>query len=468
MPDAHHDARAMSSQRRWWIGGGICLAVLAATVLAALISLRRDLSPSECVKLEQLKSVSIAHLENGRYPQKRESGQGEWARAEAGFEELAQKLPGDPLGPRNLAVTRLLELRESQTSAASALEAADLMLQLEDKSAPAHLLAGQIALEAGDHPRAVAELARAAELAPNDAAVWYAVSRLLLESQDEAEKQRGYEALGRAFQAGSGNLFLLANWLAAQTRQRDPQLSETLQTLRETLTRHPVLIEQLQRGGPIADPLAAVDRALQAVEKQQWEQAAEALTLAEALRAANGTLPDQRQIDQDPLVLVRHEFRVPCRDRVAMAEPEPIEVKFNELPAPLQLPPLLGVADVKLADFDLDGRLGHRRPARDGPGDLQSSPTAGRLASHRGQSAPRGLFTPPVGRPRSGRTASLSDRFGFRPVQDADGASAKSCRRSELELLVFGKAGVAILRSEPAEDERSRSLKSKFPKPWPA
>lgn len=463
MPDAHHAARATSSQRRWWIGGGICIAVVGATVLAALISLRRDLSPSECIKLEQLKSVAIAHLENGRYQQNRESRQGEWARAEAGFEELAQKLPGDPLGPRNLAITRLLELRASQVSAASALEAADLMLQLEDKSAPAHLLASQIALEADDHPRAVAELARAAELAPNDAAVWYAVSRLLLQSQDEAEKQRGYEALGRAYQAGPGNLFLLANWLAAQLRQRDPQLVDTLRALRETLNRHPVLIDQLRRGGPIADPLAAVDRALQAVEKQQWEQAAEALALAEALRAANGTLPDRRQVDQDPLVLVRHEFLVPCRDRVAVAESEPIEVKFNELPAPLQLPPLLDVADVKLADFDLDGRLDvvvlretaleiYSRPQRQGDWRrIAASPLPAGFSRLL-------LADLDQGNPRRSQTAP-----GSEPVQDAGAGAAEACRRSELELLVFGKAGLAILRSEPAEDERSRSLKVEIP-----
>ena len=464
MPDAQHDARAPSSQRRWWIGGGICIAVLGATVLAALISLRRDLSPIECVKLEQLKSVAIAHLENGRYQQKRENGQGELRRAEAGFEELSQKLPGDPLGPRNLAVTRLLELREKLTSAASALEAADLMLRLESKSASAHMLAAQIALEAGDQPRAVAELARAAELAPNDAAVWYAVSRLWQGSEDEAEKQRGYEALGRAFDAQPGNLFLLASWLAAQARRRDPQLSETLQTLRETLNRHPVLIEQLQRGGRIADPLSAVDRALRAVEQQHWEQAAESLTLAETLRAASWTLSDERQIDQDPLVLLRHEFRVPCRDRIAVAEPEPIEVNFNEFPVSLQLPPLLGVVDVRLADFDLDGRLDVvvlRETVLEIYGRPRQQEDWRRIAA---SPLPPGFSSVlPADLNDDARSLSVGDSDS-EPVQDSAEAAAKSCRSSELELLVFGEAGLAVLRGRPSEDGRSRSLEFEVPK----
>lgn len=437
------------------------MAVLGATVLAALISLRRDLSPSECVKLEQLKSVAIAHLENGRYQQKRESGQGELTRAEAGFEELTRKLPGDLLGPRNLAITRWLELREELTSAASALQAADLMLQLEDKSASAHLLAGQIALDAGEQPRAVAELARAAELAPNDAAVWYAVSRLWLESQDEAEKQRGYEALERAYEADPGNLFLLANWLAAQFQQRDPQLSETLQTLRETLTQDAILIDELRARGQIADPLAAIDRALLAVEKRQWELAAEAMTLAEALRAESRALRDQGRVDRDPLASVLHEFRVPCRERIVVAEVEPIEVAFNEFPAPQQLPPLLGVSDVKLADFDLDGRLDvvalretvveiYGRPQEHGDWRrIVASP----LPSGFARVLPADLE----------QDARSRSQIGPEPARGAEGASARSCRRADLEFIVYGEAGLAILRNESTEDERSRSLKVESP-----
>jgi hypothetical protein len=97
-----------SPKRRFWIGAGVVLSIVAATLLAACVSFRRDLSPNECFKLEQLKNVSIAHLENGRHTEKRGAGQGDLAKADAGFAELAAKLPSDPLGPRNLAIAILL------------------------------------------------------------------------------------------------------------------------------------------------------------------------------------------------------------------------------------------------------------------------------------------------------------------------------------------------------------------------
>jgi len=159
MPETPNAQAMPHRRRRFWIMGIVVTAIVAATVLIALISFRHDVSPDQCAKLEQLKNISIAHLENGRHKEKRGAGQGSLAKADLGFAELAEKLPSDPLGARNLAITRLLELQEKSVEPSRALEAVEMALKLENDSATVHLLAGQIALAAEDQARAVSNSA---------------------------------------------------------------------------------------------------------------------------------------------------------------------------------------------------------------------------------------------------------------------------------------------------------------------
>jgi tetratricopeptide (TPR) repeat protein len=384
-----------SSKRRFWIAGGVILSIIAATVLIAVVSFRHDVSPNECIKLEQLKNVSIAHLENGRYKEKRGAGQGDLAKADAGFLELAEKLPADPLGPRNLAITRLLELQDKQIAPEGALEAADLLLKLENDSASAHLLAGQLAEAAHDKPRAAAEFAKASELAPTDADIWFRISRFWIESPDEADQTRGREALARAYQAAPDNLFLQQAWLSAQAEAHDPEMVQTLSQVRQLLAARPGLVDDLRKHARIADPLAFVDEALTAAEQGRPAVAeGRARQLANVIRAETWSLNDLRRVDRDPLEYILSDFQVPCDDKTLEVE-APIEVKLVELAAPKQLPPLLGLQDISLADFDLDGRLDVivLREAlvevygRAGDGDELSAPSAGRSRSGRSRAA---------------------------------------------------------------------------------
>jgi tetratricopeptide (TPR) repeat protein len=480
MPDTNSSA-PRSSNKRLWILGGILLASVGATVLVALISVRRDVSPDECLKLEQLKNISIAHLENGRHKEKRGIGQGELSRADDGFAELAKKLPNDPLAVRNLAITRLLELRDKQISPERAEQAAEQMLAMEERSPDAHLLAGYIAAEAGNQPRAVAELARAAELAPEDASIWYAISRLWTDSQDDAEKQRGYEALGRALRAEPDNLFLQAAWITAQARAKDPELAETLTALRETLASKPALNENLRKHGRISDPLALVDEAQEAVKSNQWAVAGRVLGLANVIRAETWSLNDLRRVDRDPLEFIHYDFRTPCEDNRAAARTAPHEVKFNELPASQQLPPLLGVADARLADMDLDGLLdivalretsveiyGRANVGSDWRPVASSPLPAGLtrlLLVDLDQDDPEQPGTSAYAQ-RGAAGKQLAEKGGERRPSvggaepRGDRTPTKPCHRTDLDVVAYGDAGFVILRNELNADGQSRVLKT--------
>lgn len=476
-PNAHVSP---NSRRRLWIACGIVVSIAAAVVLVAFISFRHDVSPDQCIKLEQLKNVSIAHVENGRHKEKRGSGQGSLAKADAGFAELAAKLPGDPLGARNLAITRLLELQDKSIAPQRALEAAEAALKLENDSAAVHLLAGRISQEAGDRVRANSEYDRAAELAPGDAAIWFALYRYWTDSPDEADQKRAYEALGRAYQAAPENLFLEAVFATEQVRAKDPQIVQTLARLRQTLASHPGLTENVSKHGRLADPLAYIDEAAAAIEKDQWPLAQSRVGgLANVIKAETWSLNDLRRVDRDPLEYLLHDFREPCEASLTEAESPAIAVKFNEYPASEQLPALLGLADIELADFDLDGEL-DVIVLRDSLVEVYSR-TGGKewrlIASATLPAVCSGLLVADLdqddpdqpgtkayvrrqaaGKPAAGEGPKAPDGAGEKPL-GADRDARKICHRTSLDVAAYGPGGIVLLRNDFDPETQTRTLK---------
>lgn len=475
MPETPNAQASPHRRRRLWIMGVVAISIVAATALIAVISFRHDVSPDQCAKLEQLKNISIAHLENGRHKEKRGAGQGSLAKADLGFAELAATLPSDPLGARNLAITRLLELQEKSVEPSRALEAADMALKLENDSAAVHLLAGQIALAADDKGRAVSEFSRAAELAPADASVWYSISRLWGASPDEEDEKREHEALGRAYQAAPENLFLLASWVTAQARAEDPQVAQTLAQLRQTLVAQPALAENVAKRGRLPDPLAYVDEALAAVEKGQWPAAQLLIRgLANVLKAETWSLNDLRRVDRDPLEYVLHDFREPCQATVAEGETPAIDVKFNEFAAPQQLPSLIGVADIELADMDLDGEL-DVVVLRDNAVEVYSrgdgkewrtivtaalpAKCAHFVLADFDQDDPEQPGTSAYARRQAaGKSAPAANKNPPGATQ-ADASGSKVCHRTSLDIAAYGQVGIVLIRNEFDPEKKNRTLK---------
>jgi len=475
MPETPNAQAMPHRRRRFWIMGIVVTAIVAATVLIALISFRHDVSPDQCAKLEQLKNISIAHLENGRHKEKRGAGQGSLAKADLGFAELAEKLPSDPLGARNLAITRLLELQEKSVEPSRALEAVEMALKLENDSATVHLLAGQIALAAEDQARAVSEFGRAAELAPADAAIWYSISRLWADSPDEEDQKRGHEALGRAYQSAPDNLFLLASWVTAQARAEDPQAAQTLAQLRQTLVAQPALAENVAKRGRLPDPLAYVDEALAAVEKGQWPAAQVPIrSLANVLKSETWSLNDLRRVDRDPLEYVLHDFREPCQAVVAEGETPTIDVKFSEFAAPQQLPSLIGVADIELADMNLDGEL-DVVVLRDNALDVYSR-SGGKewrtiftatlpvkcahfVLADLDQDDPEQPGTPAYTHRQAAGKSAPPAHENPSDAAKADLAGSKICHRTGLDVAAYGPEGIVLIRNEFDPEQESRTLK---------
>ncbi|HEX5500605.1 MAG TPA: VCBS repeat-containing protein, partial [Thermomicrobiales bacterium] len=224
---------------------------------------------------------------------------------------------------------------------------------------------------------------------------------------------------------------------------------ETLQALRQLLTSQPWLAENIRRraaAADAADPLAWVDEASAAAKRGQWPAVqAPILALAAAVRDESWSLEDRRRVEPDPLEYAIYDFRDPCDDKNVDESP-PIEVKLNELASPQQLPPLLGLNDIKLADFDLDGRLDVVALRE------TSIEVYGRAA---GSDEWRAICRAAL--PASYRCLLLADLDQDDP-EPLPSARRPSCHRAGLDAAVYGDAGVLLLRNVFDAERRTRAL----------
>jgi hypothetical protein len=463
-----------------WKWSAALTASFGALVLAAVFSFRDDLSPSECEALEARKNLALAHLENP-------PGRQQLAEADALFESIARRLPGDPLPLRNLAITRFLELVSAPDdgrplAAARAKLAAERLLKLDGDSAVPHLLAGKIYHAARDEPRAMSEISRATELAPLAPAIWYDLYRLQKDSDDAAVRQQAGSALARAFEAAPGNLVVQIASLETQASAHDAAIRETLARLKSTLATMPGLIANIdQRShGAIADALVEIDQISQAAAAGDWPDVIRRTRrLANMIKAENWTKSDLRRIERHPLEYVLHDFDTRCPSPAhpgGPADAHTLAVRLVEFPADARLASdMPGIDDLELADFDLDGRLDaivlragkvevYSRGAKQAwrriaerelpPGithllvadfdrdDPQQPGTAAHdLALRRQPKAKRG--SPIRGRPAD--------------ADDAD-ASPTVCHRADLDIAAYGTAGIVLLRNDLADEGEERSL----------
>jgi len=460
------------------IVAAICLLVVAV----AYFSFRNDLSPQECERLESKKNVAVGYLENGPLAPHRPNKLPEAATL---FEELAQARPGDPLAARNLAITRLLQL---QTVAEPAMKAdvagraraaAQALVAADDSSPVSHLLAGKIAALTGDPSRARSELSRAAELNPDDATLWYDLFSFLKASPDETAQEAAPAALVRAYQAAPDNLALQLSWLESEATAKDMNVNQTADALRSSLSHMPGLVANVAAlsNGFIADPLAWLEQVKDAAKQADWPRAQRLVRqFVSVTRPDPWTLSDLRRVERHPLEYVLHDFQTACPTRPTEAAPgESSNVKLIELPAAEQLPVLVGVQDLALADFDLDERLdvivlrdagvevyarhngrgtGWRRIA-----DFSLSGGFERLlAVDLDRDDPQQPGTEAHRQAQQRQHAAAAEQKGGATEEPAaTKAPDAPCHRADLDLVVYGTAGIRFLRNT-LNDDQARSL----------
>ncbi len=168
------------------------------------------LTPDDVRQLTELKDVSLGHLENGPTPVEVDGKTASGVDVAAdGFARLAVQVPGERLPLQNLAIARLLLLKDAPTDVAvrreQAREAAQRLLDFDPDSAVAHWIAASVEmvpdatnpLGATDEARekAVMLLERATQLEPENAVFWLALSRAASRPRDTEPSERAKSAL---------------------------------------------------------------------------------------------------------------------------------------------------------------------------------------------------------------------------------------------------------------------------------
>ncbi|MFQ5732021.1 MAG: FG-GAP-like repeat-containing protein, partial [Planctomycetaceae bacterium] len=323
------------------------------------------ISAEQAQRLIELKNRGLGDLENGRY-----------AEAAKAFEQIVRELPEEPLGHRNLAVARVLEIkaltadrvREDPVRAAKlrkqAEEAVKAAIAAEPEAAVPHVLAARLsgkladAVPDGDSFReqTIASLEMATERDGGAAYIWYE----LFEAHDllfsDANRNAAGDALKRAYESQPDNLAVLQRWLMHQSRTKDPEIVATLESARTGLRP---IAARLRRESGRFDLDRMLNDAIAGVKRNDAKGWSIAGGLASILNARHATKLDRREIQPHELEFVITDFRAAFYKRAQLPEPKlpaAIPVTLKGATGGRQLPPVQNVRAIKLVDFDLGGR----------------------------------------------------------------------------------------------------------------
>lgn len=396
----------------------------------------------DLARIAELKNVGIAYLENN-----------DLEKAESSFKELISLLPDERFGQQNMAITQLLKIApenlnraehqaEFDTALAQAQQTVDRLLKLFPDDPQVHVIASRLALRIDDHAGAIASLQKAAELAPKDAAIWFGVFDAGRYSRDEQLMAEANEALARAWELASNNLYVMRERLPVQARAKDPTIEETLQKARELVTP---FVERINKFTNV-DLHSLIDEGLAALPNDEWNKVTRsAIVVGNLLRPEVATQNDAKKVTPHLLEFIVHDLSEEfyAKNKLPSPEfPDSISVTFESIETPFQK--LKGVRQAQVVDFDLnhtqdvvivqDDRLSVWGQSKSDPAawteavSLKMSEAS--LPSH-----------------LSGICLFDLDRDA-EVVEHASGNTKLMCADADLDILAYGKDGLVVLRND--------------------
>ncbi|MBC7816764.1 MAG: CRTAC1 family protein, partial [Planctomycetaceae bacterium] len=352
-----------------------------------------------------------------------------------------------------------------------ATDAVEKLLAAEPELPIAHLLAARLAEHRSEFRKVVEHLEKAATLSKGAAAFEVEVYLATQLGQDPDLEVRGIAALQRAAQTNSDNLWVQGELVIAQVAGHHDESKLTLTRLREISQPFAEFIQQHYRVN-IGD---LIDKAVTAVEQKDWDTATRNVRIvSNLLRPEVATKLDRKRVVKHPLEYVLFDFSPEWQKQYGnAAKPtetvtaSPIEVTFAEAAAADQLLPLAGIRDVKIADFDLDGRwdvivLLNGQVMVFGQSDDPKS----RWVTLCESVVPSGLtklIASDLDRDTE-ETPESHQFIGQRTTPPGEkeeiiGAS-QSVEDADIDLLVYGDEGVIFLRNDYDPATKTRSLKT--------
>jgi tetratricopeptide (TPR) repeat protein len=434
----------------------LAIAVLLIVVIVLLIPPRPrppELVPSasapaltaeELQMLIQRKNLAVGLLENGKLDE-----------ANVELEQLVKEWPAELVGVQDLAILRLLEIEKAKTpgdrlaAISRARMAIQQLVELTPDSEAPYVLAGRVAVLADDQETALNEFAKAARVNPDNASTWYECREAWNEFGDTVPDQVR-AGLQKSFELAPDNLWVLHDWWTVQLKSRDPQIMQTLETLRPMLATYSERIQELYH----YDVMEMLQTALDQAAAEDWDGLRTSLRMLwNVVYADDAAHSDQNQIKRHPLAFVVSDF---SDEFYAQAPPIPAQehpagtLVFHAVDAPFSEFEAGVIRDGVLEDFDLDGRL-DLCLLQEGSvvvlGRAAGSDAWSVTASREVPGDWRGMLLVDVDDDREAPVAASSEEFAN--VQ---------CQRADLDVVLFGESGLSVLRNDKAEDSTERSL----------
>lgn len=472
MPPEENSARRTSRPGLW-----LLLASVVAAGAGAWWWMRDD-----CTRWFELKNTAVGHLENN-----------DFLKAEQALAELATKFPEDPAAVRNLAIARLLALQpqgvpgESAEAIKKNAEAAlERDRKIEPESPAPYVLAAFHAAHQKDEQRAVADLDRAIELAPQDVALLYELFSVTRFASDPSIRARAVPALKRAYELDPGNLYVLTEWLGAQAESRDRTILQTLNAAKSQFSPLADNVLQLAK----VKLLDLIDEAIAAAKAEKWaEVRISMIRLTGVIRPQEWVQSDLRRLRREPLAYLLnyavHNFlpgSVCNADALLKKERVASAAVFNFVPIAdaNQLHELKDVRHIDLSDYDLDERpdiavlmgkhlklFGHA--VKQQPWKLMAqldlkAEMSGFVADDLDRDeiktqAPRAPKKADSGAaPQPPQECQEVADAGDVPAAVDQQHERSRCNAADPDVIVFGDAGAAVFRNEFDEKSGKRSF----------
>ncbi len=396
----------------------------------------------ELARIAELKNVGVAHLENNDLDD-----------AEACFEQLIELLPKERFGQQNLAITQLLKiapenLNRADNAAAfdkgfeNANQTVDGLKQQFPDDPTVHVIAARLALHTEDHAAAIAALSKAAELAPDDAAIQFGIFDAGRYSRDDKLTAEANKGLAKAWELAPENLYVMREWLIVQARAKDATVGETLTTARKLVAP---FVERISMFGN-KNLHELIDQGLAALPEAEWKTVnGSAFMLGNMLRPEVATQNDAKKVTPHLLEFIVHEFSEDFYANNTLPLPEfteAIPVSFEPIETPFQ--GLKNVKQVHVVDFDLDQDQDVVTVQADQLSVWTQQP----------DQSPTWTESVSLKMAESNLPSNLTGICLFDLDRDAatvehtNGGQKLLCADADLDIVAYGKDGLVVLRNE--------------------
>jgi FG-GAP-like repeat len=378
-----------------------------------------------------LKDRSLATLENGKFQE-----------AEPQLLELATLGIKEPIGARNWLVNRIAEVGRIDlakdpdryaAAVARGSEAVELESRLEREGPVRYYLASKIAGFAQNPAKQFQDLHLGAGRGPDYPLIWNELYLAERDFPDEAIRADGENALKTLYDFLPNNTYVLLEWLNIAARRKNPEIVEPLERAKQQLVP---FLGDVPAATPVA-PAQAIDLALAAAKKGDWNGVATNLKVVNAVAALQPAVRnDKWRVDHGLQWLIKYDFsdkfyqdRLP--ERVLPKKDAPVHFRDLALKGPLA--GMTDIRDARLVDLDGDGRL-----------EMAILRKASLEAYRRGSSVDEWTRLAEVPLPEG----------GFERVAPAelDGDAKPS-------LILYGSAGVVVVESQ--RDPAGKTLQLK-------